>query len=412
MKIAVFSRSTIEHFKSGGMETQLKILVEGLAESGHEVEVITTANPSSLEKDQYKEVNNVGYHYIGSTTPGLNPLTLWEKIFSLLRLLNRGNFSEGSKNYFIESLRIFNEINQKKTFDLIISQSTGALGVYENTKLPIISVIHGSIKSEIKNRLKANKNIKNWIRFLGIDLPKWYFELYTSNKKFFNHVNKIVAVSNKLKQNFLIDHPNLGSKVEVIYNGVDSDVFSLGTEKLPDFTLLYIGRMDREKGVDLILQIVNELRKKNINVKANLIGTGVHLEEFKNLASSLKINENVIFLGQIPNADLPKYYRESHIFLFPTRREEGHPMTLSEAFCSGLPVIASDIGGLSESIENGKNGFLVKVGDVKEFVKLIEMLYQNPNKLKAMSFAAREKGLQDFSKSSMIQKYVKLIKDL
>src|SRR3989344_3337432 len=217
MRIVVFSRSTISHFLSGGMETQLKILVEGLVESGHEIDVITTSDPDNLDKDYYEKVNNVDYHYIGSTTPGLNPLTLLEKFFSTLKILKRGNFAEGRKNYFIESSRIFNEIIQKKTFDLIISQSTGALGVYENTKLPIISVIHGSIKSEIKNRLKANKNIKNWIRFLGIDLPKWYFELYTSNKKFFNRVNKIVAVSNKLKQNFLIDHPNLGNKVEVIY---------------------------------------------------------------------------------------------------------------------------------------------------------------------------------------------------
>ena len=90
MKIAITARSTIHHFSSGGMETHLKNLAEGLANSDNEVKVITTSFPKiegeGVDKNNVHKIENgVEYIFIGDTTPGLNPLSKWEIIFYKLK---------------------------------------------------------------------------------------------------------------------------------------------------------------------------------------------------------------------------------------------------------------------------------------------------------------------------------------
>ncbi len=420
MQIAIFSRSTVRHFTSGGMESQLDTLVKGFADKGHEVTVITTSYPIEdsfisknlveTEDKQIKE-SGVSYYYIGGTTPGLNPLSFWEKPFALLKLLKRDK-PEGSKNYFKESNNIFQKLHREKPFDVAVSQSTVAKGVKFSKNLPVISIIHGTISAEIKNRYKANKSFMNWGRFLGVDLPEWLFEWTFSNRSFFKRINIIVSVSKDLQSKFIQEYPTAQDKVRVIYNGVDAERFHPGAEKFQEFTLLNIGRMDREKGVDLIIKSVNLLKEEGVRVSAKLIGSGVHLNEFEKLVKGLALESQIEFLGQIPNGNLIDFYQKSHVFVLPTRREEGHPVTLSESFCSGLPFIAVPKGGLKELITDEKTGFYVKEDDFVDLAAKIRILYHDRNRLAEMAAEAREEGLKKFSKSAMINSYEILLEGL
>src|SRR3990167_11037704 len=414
MNIAIFSRSTVKHFTSGGMETHLKNLAEGLVQIGNKVSVITTAVQGAKGRSGYEKFteHGVDYFYINDTTPGLNPITSWEMMFVSVGLMKRTTGGEGGKNYFIESLKVFNELDDKKKFDLVVSQSTVARGILGEKHPPIVSIIHGTITNEIKNRFKANKSLLNWGRFLGIDIPRWYYELLTSNREFFKKVDEVIAVSSDLKKKFLTEHPYCESKTEVIYNGVDSDVFKPGGKKFPVFTILYIGRMEREKGVDLIIKSVHELVKKGLKVNACMIGSGIHLSEFKKITDSLNLNEHVDFLGQIKNEDLVKYYQQSHVFVLPTRREEGHPMTISEAFCCGLPVIATKKGGLAELVEDRKTGFFVNENDYLDLSEKISLLYSDASLLSDIEKATAETGKKKYSRNAMILEYQKVFKSL
>jgi len=412
MKIAIFSRSTVEHFTSGGMETHLKNLVEGLSKEGHILTVITTSHPDSLTSDKKTFENKIKYLYIGDTTPGLNPITFWENLFVAIKVMVRSKKGEGKKNYYHESRKVFDELNAKNPFDLVVSQSTSAMGVVNTIGIPIVSIIHGTIKAEIQNRFKSNRTLNNWVRFFIVDLFRWYFELFTSNKVFFERVNKIIAVSQGLKKQFLMDHPNRESKVEVIYNGVDAKLFKPGDSKYPIFTVLYIGRMDREKGVDLVIKAVEILKTRGVKTKAKLIGHGINIDELKRYSKEQKVDDRIEFLGQIENEKLIAYYQQSHVFLLPTRRNEGHPMTISEALCCGLPVIATRKGGLAELIEDNRNGFFVKDNDPIDIADKLQSIISDSQMLKDFSKNARKIAEKKFSRDAMIHRYLEVLNDL
>lgn len=410
MNIAILSRSTTKHFTSGGMEVHLKLLTEGLAALGHKVTVVTTSQiingATSLETIE-ESINSVNYIYIGNTTPGLNPITLWESIFQKLGLLRRGEYGEGGKNFFIESRKVLSDLHQIDPFDIIISQSTVGKGVVD-MGIPIISIIHGTIFTEIKNRFSSLKTLKNTIRLILVDLPKWLGEHYFSNRQFFGKVDGVVAVSRYIKDKFTNDYQEFNDKVHVIYNGVDSEKFSPANSMADVFTILNVGRMDREKGIDLIIQTVKQLKDDGKQVRAKLVGSGVHISELKELVSKLNLDDAIEFTGQVDNSDLPDIYRSATVFLLPTRREEGHPVTLSEAFCCGLPFIATKRGGLSELITDGTDGFFV-TEDVDSIVEKIAILYDNPVALKSMSENARSTGVRKFSIGTMLKMYDNLI---
>ncbi len=407
MKIVVFSRSTTHHFISGGMETHLKTLCEGLVEAGHSVTVITTAKSQDQNENILELINGVKYYFIGNTTPGQYPLNTWEKLFYKLGLLKVEKL--GSKNYFEESLKNLKDLHTNDKLDLIISQSTAAYGVYQSVDIPIYSIIHGTINAEIKNRLRSATGIKSLARFLLLDFPRLKWESVFKNKQFFEKCRGIISVSDDLKNSFLGDYPSLFGKTAVINNGVDTEVFKPGKEKYPLFTILYVGRMQVEKGIDLIIDAISILKNGGIPVYAKLIGTGSDIERFKPQAQRYGLLDNeVAFLGGVENSKLSEYYQHCHVFVLPTRREEGHPVTVSEAFCSGLPVVCTEKGGLKDLIQDGINGLFVSYS-ASDLADKIKLLYVDREMLAKLSLNATEKGFKKFSKNAMISKYIEVL---
>ncbi len=416
-RIVVFTRSTVDHFKSGGMETQLNTLITGLSENGYNITVITTALPQDdpLSSTDDVVVNKYGikYVYLGGTTPGLRPATLWERLFIALKVLKRTQQEEGKLNYFEKSLEFY----KKNKYDLILSQSTSGQGVinsrfYEDNKVPSIAVIHGTIKAEIKNRFRSNRSLSNWIRFIVIDLVNWIYEMNTANRKFFNNIDRVVGVSENLRLQFLDEYPYHKYKIKVIYNGVDEKIFCPGKNRPKRFTMLYVGRMDREKGVDIIIKALKLLLNEKFHVNLHLVGSGVHHDEFVELAKTLELGDHIKFEGAADYKKIPGFYKEASVFVFPTRREEAHPMTISEAFCSGVPVLATKMGGLKDLIDDGINGLFVQDDDPKDLANKIKILYKDGKLLETLRKGAYESGKEKYSKSAMVTKYLELIGSL
>ncbi|MEM4655212.1 MAG: glycosyltransferase family 4 protein [Thermosphaera sp.] len=413
MRICVISRSTTHHFKSGGMETQLDNLLQGLKKNGHDVVVITTAySIDEIGCTKTEEKKGITYYYLGDTTPGLNSMTLWESFFHKIGLLNRPSEIEGSENFCYRADQKYSELAKIKKFDILVSQSTAAKNVIDKHGAKLVAIIHGTIRDEIENRLSSNKTFMNWGRFLAVDIPQWAFEHVTSNRRFFQNADAVVAVSEKLKKSFLKDYPNYDSKTHVIYNGVDENVFSPATDKRDGFNALYIGRMQREKGVDIILQAVRELSHLKHEMHFDLVGDGIHLNEFKRYVKEHNLEQYVTFHGQVDNTQTPQIYKNSDVFVFPTRRNEGHPMTVSEALCSGIPVVCTKRGGLAELIESGTEGYYIEDDNPKQLGMKVLYLFENPDRLIKMKKAARELALKKFTRTSMIKHYEELFSRL
>lgn len=170
--------------------------------------------------------------------------------------------------------------------------------------------------------------------------------------------------------------------------------------------------MQREKGVDIILQAVRELSHLKHEIHFNLVGDGIHLNEFKRYVKEHNLEQYVTFYGQVDNTQTPQIYKNSDVFVFPTRRNEGHPMTVSEALCSGIPVVCTKRGGLAELIESGTEGYYIEDDNPKQLGMKVLYLFENPDRLIKMKKAARELALKKFTRTSMIKHYEELFSRL
>jgi glycosyltransferase involved in cell wall biosynthesis len=164
------------------------------------------------------------------------------------------------------------------------------------------------------------------------------------------------------------------------------------------FTILFVGRLITIKGVELLIDIAKELKYAQFV----FIGTGPLDNFLKN--SSEKI-PNVNFLGQIQNINMPVYYNSADILCFPSLYEEGLGRVSMEAVACGLPVVASNIGGISETVNEDISLLVNPTHD--NLKNALINLYQDEDLLKKMGSFCREYALKNYSKKNVdyITKY-------
>jgi glycosyltransferase involved in cell wall biosynthesis len=163
--------------------------------------------------------------------------------------------------------------------------------------------------------------------------------------------------------------------VYYIPNGVDTSKFHLG-KKEERFTVLFVGRLDYQKGFDIfarIIKLLNEQYRKEICFI--IVGTG----PLSYIAERLKtLYENVEWNSYLKERELVRTYQRAHVLLAPSRFEE-FLITSIEAQACGTPVIASDLPGPRENIVDGQTGFLVKpsIGDFVRYILFFKKLWDN-----------------------------------
>src|SRR5258706_8206487 len=172
--------------------------------------------------------------------------------------------------------------------------------------------------------------------------------------------------------------------VHVISNGIDLTVFSsknkneeyIGKKyKIPkaEFYLLYVGRIDKEKNIDIILKAMKLLNKKH-DICLVVAGKGTELVRLKALSRKIGMDEHIILTGFVPDEDLRSLYKFSDAFIISSIAELQSIVTL-EAMASGLPVLAANAGALPELVKNNVNGHLFNPLDVHEIAKAIDDLF-------------------------------------
>jgi D-inositol-3-phosphate glycosyltransferase len=173
--------------------------------------------------------------------------------------------------------------------------------------------------------------------------------------------------------------------LRIIPCGVDLEAFTPGTpaeraearqalspDGLP--TLLFVGRLDAIKDLDLLLASVAAMRSP---VRLYLIGGNPdgdpEVERLHGVAANLGIAERVVFPGAVPQRELPRYYRAAAAVVV-TSRYESFGLVAAEALASGTPVVASAVGGLPSIVRDGENGLLVRWRRPEEFAARLDRL--------------------------------------
>lgn len=198
-------------------------------------------------------------------------------------------------------------------------------------------------------------------------------------------------------------------KCLVIPNGVDTNRFSPPQKHLHKKVALAVGRLSPEKRYDLLLKIWKEPNVFQSGAHLLIVGRGKEKETLLRLKEALHLDGRVQLIEESPAIE--EKYREADLFVQSSSRE-ALSLALLEAMATALPVVVSSVGDHPKVIEDGKNGFLVSVGDVKTFSEKILFLLEHPKEAEEIGKAARETVLSRYSKEKMIQDTEKLYEGL
>lgn len=220
-----------------------------------------------------------------------------------------------------------------------------------------------------------------WVRGSDFYLPHPLMKLF--HKSIFENASTIIALTEYMKRKM---KKTVNKEINVIPNGVDLSKFTINEDKIDirreldipqDKTILIsVGRLYPVKGIEYLIRSINHLRETHNDLKLLIIGDGAERNNLEKLSEELNNEDYIEFRGKIPNEKIPLYLRASDVFILPSL-SEGFPNALLEAMASGLPVVATNIRGLDEILEDGVNGFLVNPKSPKEIANKISHIIQD-----------------------------------
>jgi len=248
-------------------------------------------------------------------------------------------------------------------------------------------------------------------------LNKWYLKwLYG---RVYKKAKKIICISQFTKDEVLKKIPDL-KNLTVINNGVDYSKFkdydSFKSRK--GKKIISVGALVPRKGYHISILAITEVVKKYPDLKYYIIGNQKNKEYFNQLKDLVKENhleKNIIFLENVPEKDLIKYYYQSDLFLLTSiyiegGKFEGFGLVYLEANACGKPVIGTYGCGAEDAIKDGFNGLLIPQNDIEKTSQAILNILDNPKLAEELSKNGLEQA-QKMDWPNIVEKYIKVYKD-
>ncbi len=203
----------------------------------------------------------------------------------------------------------------------------------------------------------------------------------------------------------------LNKKVQVIYNFVNIQPPAKTPEDLKDVfgandsnIITHISNFRQVKRIEDVIRVFNKINKK-VDSKLLLIGDGPEQRAAHKLAVKLNVSNKIHFLGL--QSSIEKLLAISDLFLLPSEKEN-FSLSALEAMSCGVPVIATQVGGMAEMIDSGKDGYLFDVGDIDGMAEAGIKLLDDKDSYKKISSAAQKKAKEGFSPEIIVPQYEKL----
>jgi len=236
----------------------------------------------------------------------------------------------------------------RKPFDLIHAHaySAGLSGKILSLilKIPIVFTVHGANSLDL-----GKKGPKVWLEKIILTKIKYDCQISVSRS--------------------FLKHKNVNKNIKVIPNGANIKKLKIKYKKSKThiknekIRLLFIGRLEEIKGVDILLKALARVKNKPPGWELRIVGEGSRRKNLENLVQRADLCGQIKFLGRKIGQSLIREYQKADLFVLPSR-SEAQPLTLLEAWAAGLPVLATSVGDNPQMVKEGKNGFLVKSGSV------------------------------------------------
>lgn len=325
----------------------------------------------------------------------------------------------------------------KKGYSVTVVSSGGALeDEFVSSGVNVLRIDELAIaKRSILSTLKAIRSIRKIIIDCDIHIvhgQNMFFTLlaYSASKtvranvEFFTTIHgygkewlckylpgKIVVVSDFLKTR-LLEFGVKKEKILILKNGFITETH-LNHERYPAtdsrgrFRIISVGMMTGNKGHDQAIETVKRIVSLGHNVELIFVGDGTEKERLTMKVKELKLQNNITFLGK--RRDVPRLLAQADLFLHLTELET-FGMVITEAMAARLPVIASNIGGIPELVDDGKNGYLVVNSNYDNIVEKVLYLIANKNKRDEFGINGAEKIKTGFLLEKTILRLEKIYK--
>ncbi|MEG1003861.1 MAG: glycosyltransferase [Clostridium sp.] len=256
----------------------------------------------------------------------------------------------------------------------------------------------------IANKVKANKKI-SWVHF---DISKHIInsKLYS---KIYSKVNKIFTVSKEAKGQLELAIPNIEDKTEIFYNVISKQMIrEMSNQKeefygeFKGFKIVTVGRLSKEKGQDIAINVMHKLKEDGFNIRWYCIGEGRDRLYYENLISKLGLEKDFILLGSKLNPYT--FINQADLYVQPSRHE-GYCLTLAEAKCLNKPIVTTDFTGAREQIKHNYNGLICKCNEEDLYEKIL-LLYKDLNKRKEI---VKNLSMDRIGKTNNVEKLFQFI---
>ncbi len=404
MRICLLSYRSYAY--SGGQGIYMRYLSNAMRDLGHQVDI--------LSGPPYPIVDE-GVNLIKLPSLDLYRFGSWQRLFIDPRKLNTyANFMEWGgtvTGYFSEPLafgiRAYDYLlkNRSVKYDVIHDNQTLAYGVADILKLgyPVVETIHHPVTIDRDLAIQSAKSFKDRLGY-----RRW-FSFTDMQIKVARQLPHIITVSEMAKTHISEVFRIPPSRMHVIYNGIDTEVFSPSdqVQRSENTILMVMSRDTYVKGLRFLLEALAELRKKydlNLMVVGRTLGDGVT----EKLMQKLDITQYVQFCDQIDTDELVRLYRTAAIVAVPSTYE-GFGLPAAEAMACGAPVVSTTAGALPEVVGDG--GILIPPADSAALEQALASLLDNPDKRGEYSQAGRKRILENFNWKLAAGKTVEIYKE-
>jgi glycosyltransferase involved in cell wall biosynthesis len=210
---------------------------------------------------------------------------------------------------------------------------------------------------------------------------------------------RLIAVSHSIRQRLIDEDGVVPSRITVIPNALPLSPHTRATGEEDPVRLLprrdraprigVVARLQPEKGVGVFLQAAAQLVQQGLTATFVVTGDGPQRNELEALARRLGLQRHVEFLGSRP--DGPAIISQLQVLVVPSVANEGTMLVVLEALAAGVPIVATDVGGIREQIEHGREGLIVPPNDAAALTAAMARLLQDPALARGLADAGRER---------------------
>jgi glycosyltransferase involved in cell wall biosynthesis len=370
----------------GGAGIATAALAHGLVERGVAVDVVTAFADSEAER---------------RTTPR-EEAELPDGRLRLFRVRSRrvgvheaGMIGAGS--YLVNALPLVRQllrINQYDALHVFFSLPTGALLPFLNLRgVPVVISLRGS---DVPGYDPHHVGVQRMHRLLK-PLTRWIWR----------RADRVVALSESLGQLTALTMPGL--RYAVVPNGVDLRLFHppqvVRQTRTSPLRCLAVARLVERKGLGCLIRAFAMLERGRFEL--DIVGDGPDRQVLGELAAHLGVAEEIRFLGSLSRAMVAERYRQADLFTLPSTAES-FGNVFAEALASGLPIVASRVGGIPDLVEHGTNGLLVPPADPHLLAQAIRYLADDPQLRSEMGSRNRAKAEATLEWAQVTRRYLSI----